>query len=193
VRRIDLVPFGTMQEETLRAIELSLWQVFGLEARRLPVRGLPAEAFDPMRRQYASVAILANLQKAQNPDAVRTLGIADEDLFIPMLTFVFGQAQVGGRCALVSAARLRQEFYGFGPNLSLLSSRIIREAVHEVGHTYGLLHCAHAECPMSLSNTIVQVDRKGEDLCQSCWTRLEMIIAQEHHGTYERTTREECP
>ena len=176
---LDMVPFGPMEEEVLCAVELCLWQVFGLEVRRCPVRPIPPEAFDTTRAQYGSLPLLARLQRGARAEAHRTLGLTNVDLFIPMLTFVFGQAQVGGRCALVSSARLRQEFYGLEPNASLLTARMVREVVHEVGHTHGLLHCSNPECPMSLSNTIMQVDRKGEDLCQSCWTILEATIAGE--------------
>jgi archaemetzincin len=93
-----------------------------------------------------------------------------------MLSFVFGQAQVGGAAALVSVARLRQEFYGIPANDRLTIARAIKECVHETGHTFGLTHCPDTGCPMSLSNTIRQVDDKGDELCGNCSIRLEESI-----------------
>jgi archaemetzincin len=100
--------------------------------------------------------------------AVKLVGVTERDLFIPMLSFVFGQAQLGGSLALVSCARLRQEYYGLPPDPALLHARAAKEGIHEMGHTLGMLHCPDAACPMALSNTIVQVDRKQGTLCESC-------------------------
>ena len=84
-------------------------------------------------------------------DTVRLLGITEHDLFIPMLSFVFGQAQLGGKAALVSFARLRQEFYGIDPADAVFTERARKEMLHELGHTFGLTHCPDRGCPMSLS------------------------------------------
>jgi archaemetzincin len=101
------------------------------------------------------------------PDA-KVLGISERDLFIPMLTFVFGQAQMDGQYALVSTARLRQEFYGLPGMDPLLDQRLIKEACHELGHAFGLAHCGNAACPMSLSTTIRHVDSKSTEYCDGC-------------------------
>ena len=86
------------------------------------------------------------------------LAVTDRDLFIPVLTFVYGHAQLGGRVAVVSLARLRQEFYGMAPNHELLLERAAKEALHESGHTFGLVHCADRSCAMSLATNIRQID-----------------------------------
>jgi archaemetzincin len=112
--------------------------------------------------------ILKSLQESFAHSEGRTLGVTEADLFIPMLSFVYGQAQVNGRLAVLSTARLRQEFYGLPSNAELTYSRGVKEAIHEMGHTFGLTHCSDPGCPMSLSNTIIQVDRKRDTLCASC-------------------------
>jgi archaemetzincin len=81
---------------------------------------------------------------------------------------VFGQAQLGGQVALISLARLRQEFYGMPQNRALFLGRALKEAVHELGHTFVLTHCPEGECPMSLSTNIRQVDGKRATFCASC-------------------------
>jgi archaemetzincin len=89
-------------------------------------------------------------------------------LFIPIFTFVFGEAQLGGRAALVSVRRLRQEFYGLAPDKAMLYARAEKEVLHELGHTLGLVHCRSFECVMRFSNSIEEVDLKSSDFCESC-------------------------
>jgi archaemetzincin len=146
--------------------------VFCCEVRILEPRPEPAGAYDPARGQYNSALILRDLVDSCPADADRLLGLTEHDLFIPMLSFVFGQAQLGGRVALVSFARLRQEFYGLGEGASVFAERARKEILHELGHTFGLTHCADRGCPMSLSTGISQVDDKGRDYCEPCVTQL---------------------
>jgi archaemetzincin len=98
----------------------------------------------------------------------RVLAVTDVDLFVPVLTFVFGEAQLPGRCAVVSTHRLREEFYGLPANQRLLEERLIKEAVHELGHTYGLLHCDGWECVMGSAHAVERVDVRSAEMCAAC-------------------------
>lgn len=173
MKAIHIVALGAVDEEALAAIEVCLWHSYGFDVKRMPPQGEPAFALDTQRGQYSSVFLLRNLVREVPTDAVRLLGVTEKDLFIPMLSFVFGQAQLNGSSAVVSLARLRQEFYGLPVNNAVLCARAVKEAVHEVGHTFGLTHCADTRCPMSLSNNVRQVDLKGDELCKSCSIILE--------------------
>jgi archaemetzincin len=124
-------------------------------------------AFDARRSQYYSTAILQRLERTCDPDA-RVLGVAAHDLFVPVLTFVFGEAQLDGNCAVVSTARLREEFYGLPPREGLLRQRLIKEAVHELGHTFGLRHCPDWRCVMTSSHAVERLDIKEADFCSRC-------------------------
>ena len=178
MRAIYLVPVGAIDDEVMKALEACLWQIFGLEVKRLPAMEDPAYAFDSRTQQYSSTLILKELLKKIPKDAVRVLGITERDLFIPMLSFVFGHAQVNAPAAIISLARLRQEFYRLPENRLLFLYRAMKEAVHELGHTFGLIHCSDTECAMSLSNSIQQVDRKTEELCKNCTILLEESVKQ---------------
>jgi archaemetzincin len=90
------------------------------------------------------------------------------DLYIPVLTFVFGEAQLTNGGAVVSAHRLRQEFYGMPSDTELLQERLLKESLHELGHTYGLRHCPDYSCVMSSSNGVERIDLKGADFCPNC-------------------------
>ena len=96
------------------------------------------------------------------------LGVTEVDLFIPMLSYIFGQAQLGGRAAIISTARLRQEFYDLPADGAILVERARKEALHELGHTFGLVHCEDRGCAMSLSTNIRQVDLKNPSYCGAC-------------------------
>jgi archaemetzincin len=178
VTAIYLVAVGSVDEEILAGIEVCLWQAFGFATRRLSPLGDPAPAYDPQRQQYSVIAIMKDLLKQCPADAIRLLAITERDLFIPMLSFVFGQAQLRGKIAIVSLARLRQEFYGLPANPVLFISRVFKETVHEMGHTFGLTHCLDRECPMSLSTNIQQVDAKGEAFCANCAILLRERLVQ---------------
>ena len=94
------------------------------------------------------------------------------DLAIPVLTFLFGQAQLDGPVALLSLCRLRQEFYGLPADEALLRERAAKETLHELGHTFGLTHCSDMRCSMSLSTDIALVDAKGGRYCPRCGAHL---------------------
>lgn len=127
---------------------------------------VPGESFDPARSQYSAPVVLKSLLGLA-PER-KLLAVTSADLFIPMLSFVYGQAQLGGNVAIVSLARLKQEFYGLPANAALLASRARKEAVHETGHLFGLVHCEQPDCAMRLSTNVRQLDLKGEALCPGC-------------------------
>src|SRR5512143_3741669 len=129
----------------------------------------PRHAFDPRRRQHASGAILRWLVET-GPRNGKVLGVTDRDLFIPILTYVFGEAQLGGAAAVVSTARLAEDVELFGRRL--LVERLAKEAVHEVGHAFGLLRCGTPGCVMGRSAAVREVDEKSSELCEECRQHL---------------------
>ncbi|HUC43968.1 MAG TPA: hypothetical protein VMR65_08020, partial [Candidatus Sulfotelmatobacter sp.] len=118
----------------------------------------PSEAWDPRRGQFESGSILEWLA-SRHPGAHKVLGVTDVDLFIPILTFVFGEAQLGGRTAVVSTARLGDAPFVPGES-ARIARRLEKEAVHELGHTFGLLHCRDGSCAMARSPSLRHVDAK---------------------------------
>ena len=139
---------------------------------RTPCRIRP-ETFDVSlragRRRGTSItppSILQRLERASDPDA-RVLGVTACDLYVPVLTFVFGEAQLDGNCAVVSTARLQEEFYGMPRREELHRERLVKEAAHELGHTFGLRHCADWRCVMSSSHGVERLDVKGAEFCGS--------------------------
>ena len=144
---------------------------FGLAVRQVTLPDVEF-AWDPDRRQYASIPVLEMLARIQTGAGEKLIAVTERDLFIPVLTFVFGHAQLGGRVALVSLARLRQEFYGLVRDQEVFLERARKEALHEAGHTFGLVHCAEISCAMSLSTNVRQIDRKRAGYCPACAAQL---------------------
>ncbi len=172
-----LVSVGRVDEDVLDLISRRVQEVFSLGVVRGPVLPEPGHAFDVRRKQYSSVTIMKELVNLRPPDSSRLLALTEKDLFIPMLSFIYGQAQLGGHVAMVSLARLRQEFYRMPTNHRLTVSRAVKECFHELGHTFGLVHCLNTECPMALSTNIVQLDQKTADFCHACSIMLAEAIA----------------
>ncbi len=159
------------EHEAIAAMRGAVAHAFDLPAQ--PIDLPPIDfAFDPARGQYASTTVLEMLAAICPDDALKLLAVTNRDLFIPALTFVFGQAQLGGRVAVVSLARLKQEFYGLPPDREALRERAVKEALHEAGHLFGLLHCADRGCAMSLSTGVRHIDGKHAKFCGPCVGRL---------------------
>jgi archaemetzincin len=125
-------------------------------------------SYDVRRAQYHSTALLQRMQSLACDAQTAVLGVTHLDLFIPILTFLFGEAQLGGRCALVSLHRLREEFYGLPPNANLLWERLVKESIHELGHILGLRHCLDWSCVMASTHDVERLDAKSAEYCPRC-------------------------
>ncbi len=142
--------------------------IFGVPVSVLP-SNLPIDrAFDQSRKQYNSTALLALLFNQSDAPDIKRILVVDVDLFIPILTFVFGEAQLGGRSAVVSMHRLRNEYYGLPGDEQATAIRLEKEVIHELGHTFGLYHCRQFECVMRSSTYVEEIDLKKEELCLNC-------------------------
>lgn len=140
--------------------------------RTMPVRVDLTPAYAREREQYHATLILAALLRHVPEPGARILGITPFDLYIPVLTFVFGQSQLDGTGAVVSTHRLRPEYYGLPPDEGLTVERTIKEAVHELGHAFGLVHCPEYDCVMHASTYVEDVDLKGAAYCDGCLEEL---------------------
>ncbi|HMK39721.1 MAG TPA: archaemetzincin, partial [Bacteroidota bacterium] len=139
---IHLLPLGGASPDLAGALPGPLRQAFrtGVELREFSLD--PGPFLDGERGQYNSTDILMHLKShypgLQKEPGICTLALVPFDLFIPILTYVFGEAEVGGNVAVVSYYRLAPERYGLPPDNNLLSSRLIKEVVHELGHVFSL-------------------------------------------------------
>ena len=168
MRPIRVFSAGGTAPDLLRASMAALAREFRTTCALAEAAIDPSFAHHPERNQYHSTAILERLAKMNGHGDEMRVAVTGVDLYIPILTFVFGEAQLGGTCAVVSHHRLTQEFYGLPPNRGLLTERLVKEAVHEAGHTAGLTHCDDYECVMAASHAVEWLDLKGASFCATC-------------------------
>lgn len=167
---IALVPIYLAERRGfLHHLAARLEAAFGLEVEVRRPWFDPERAFDPSRGQYNSTLLLAQLQPGPPGAApARVLGLTSVDLFIPILSYVFGEAQLPGRAAIVSLHRLTPELYGLPPDEARVTERAEKEALHELGHTFGLVHCRQPACVMRSSTYAEEIDHKTAKFCSDC-------------------------
>lgn len=164
---IYVAPMDPVSAEIISPLIDCLSDVFGAGVRtRAPGFDVHA-AYDAGRDQYNSTELLERLY-AETPEGCKVVGVISHDLFVPVLTFVFGEAQLNGRVAVVSTYRLRSAFYGLPTDEHLLIERLQKEAVHELGHTFGLVHCPLPTCVMYSTTAVEEVDVKNVEFCPTC-------------------------
>lgn len=168
-RQIALVPLGEVDTTVLQYLLLVLPEQTGLFfCHPSPTKIDLSAAYLSDRQQYHSTQLLEKLQALDLPDTSLRLGLTQVDLCVPVLTFVFGEARLGGEAGIVSMHRLHPAFYGLPEDSELLLKRVEKECLHEIGHLAGLTHCERSDCVMSFSNAVESVDLKEPAYCASC-------------------------
>jgi len=169
---LQLLPVGVTDMRLLEWLAESLQEKFRVRTHILSPMVDVGFALHAERQQHHSSEILGGMQSYLTRDTWKLLGITGLDLYIPILTFVFGEAQVGGCSALVSYHRLRQEFYGLPEDKDMLANRLLIESVHELGHTLRLTHCEDYRCAMAASHAVEWIDIKDSGYCEACLSRV---------------------
>lgn len=165
---ICLVPVKFSNTSFLKRILVELNRKFRSPLKILNIEYDIEKTFSEERGQYFSTQIIADTSELTGNVNGKVLLITDADLYVPVLTFVFGEAQLKGKHAIVSVCRLHEEFYSGISDEELLFTRTIKEVLHELGHCFGLLHCVDWDCVMHSSQGIEEVDIKGEFYCRNC-------------------------
>jgi archaemetzincin len=168
---IAVSPIGDLDATLLQRVKRDIEQVFGCPVEFHPLLEDVGFALDAARHQYHSTEILERLDALAPPNALKVLAIVQVDLFIPILTHVFGEAQLGGRSCVVSTHRLQEEISLVG-GFKTFCQRVSKESVHELGHTFDLRHCRERSCIMHYCRTLKDVDRKSDQLCRYCTVLL---------------------
>jgi archaemetzincin len=165
---IDIVPIGEVEETLLLFLEQNIFQTFNIQTRIRNRHFDLSPVYDPARNQFNSSGLLLQLINNASPETLKILGVTELDLFMPIFTFLFGEAQLNGIGALVSAHRLHNRFYGIPEDEELLKDRLLKEGIHELGHTFGLIHCFTLKCVMRSSTYVEEIDQKSVHFCRSC-------------------------
>ncbi|MBL7179000.1 MAG: archaemetzincin family Zn-dependent metalloprotease [Desulfobacterales bacterium] len=168
-RCVAICAVGRVEEGILGHIAECISSRCGLECRIFSGMENPRYAYNDTRCQYNSKLILKHLVQQCPHNALRFIGVTPVDLYVPILKFVFGLAQIEGRCAVISVHRLCPRFYNQPSNPGLLLARMEKTVLHELGHTFGITHCRDRRCVMFSSIRIDDTDYKQPDFCPTCF------------------------
>jgi len=171
---VHLLPVGGVDHSLLCDLQAAIAQSLHVPCEIESTELDPQPCYHAERQQYHSSEILQRMQALARSASSHLLGITGVDLYVPILKYVFGEAQLGGPCAVVSFYRLRQEFYGLDRDDTLLLQRLHKESIHELGHTLDLRHCQDYRCAMASAHAVEWIDLRESALCDSCRSRAEL-------------------
>jgi len=169
---ITIALFARFRKEFLDEIVVALQHEFHCKVTVKEMYLDLSVFFDPGRRQYNGDALLKMVDSMGFNGSTKVIALFNVDLFIPILTYIFGQAQLGGRTGIASTFRLSNKRYGIEDGDKLLLDRFIKEAIHEMGHLFGLIHCHTPTCVMRSSTYVEDIDQKEAGLCSKCSSEL---------------------
>jgi archaemetzincin len=168
---VDLLPLGELPGGTLERLAARLSRKVEVACHVLAGAELPLRRI-PRRDQLDANALLEAVEARASSETRLLVGVAGEDIAVPLFTFVFGLARQGGHACVVSLARTDPAFYGLPPDPDLRDERAVAEVLHELGHLATLEHCPDRGCLMSFAGNIERVDTRGSRFCPSCRERL---------------------
>ena len=173
LQNITLISFGYFErdflEKTAEAVQHEFQYAVNIKEGHIDL----SEYYDPARRQYNGNMLLKQVDTFTFPESVKIIGLFNVDLFIPILTFIFGQALLGGRTGIASLYRFSNERYGMSGNDQIQLDRFKKMVIHELGHTFGMTHCHTPTCVMRSSTYVEDLDQKEQHFCIHCRPRLE--------------------
>ncbi len=175
LQHITLISFGYFEKDFLEQIAEDVSREFLLPVKMKEGHLDLSEFHDPARRQYNGNKLLKEIDSIFSSGALKTIGLFSVDLFIPILTYIFGQAYLEGRTGIASLYRFSNERYGMKKDDEMLLDRFKKEVIHELGHTFGLIHCHIPTCVMRSSTYVEDIDQKSPNLCTKCRTKIGMV------------------
>lgn len=173
---ICVVPIGGVLPEMVESVVRWLREVLGLPVIVGSLGIDNANALIAKRGQYDARQLLTKLREYCSSPEIRVIGITESDLCNLLLNFVYGEAQVGGNVAVCSTARLRDEHGETDMELERLQDRLDKVVLHELGHVFGLEHCAQDGCVMRQARCVEDIDQKEAVYCASCLGALNWEI-----------------
>ncbi|MCB8994259.1 MAG: archaemetzincin family Zn-dependent metalloprotease [Bacteroidales bacterium] len=172
---ITLISYGHFEKEFLQEIAESIEYEFNFPVKLLQRHIDLSTFYDPERKQYDGNALLMKIDSKFSSNSYKTVGLFRVDLYIPILTYIYGQAYLNGQTAIASLFRLKNERYGMEVDEQLLLERFKKEVIHELGHTFGLRHCYLPTCVMVSSTYVEDIDQKEASMCMKCRSTFEEL------------------
>ncbi|MFH1136774.1 MAG: matrixin family metalloprotease [Pseudomonadota bacterium] len=172
LRHLELIPLGRIDQVAVSVVAANVQTLTGLLVDVAPAWSEPEHALLHPRMQYNALPILKDLAEDAGLQGRLRLGIINGDLCLPILSYVFGEAQLGGRAAVISLHRLHRGADGRAISSSAMYERLAKVAVHETAHILGLKHCRAPRCIMAFSLGLKQLDDLYLGFCPDCEEEL---------------------
>jgi archaemetzincin len=173
---IKLISFGGFDSSFLSKIKASVMKEFPVNIKIVEGHFDLTDYYEPARRQYNADKILIKMDEMHADNEHKIMGLFNVDIFIPIFTYIFGQAFLNGRSGIASVYRLTNERYGIKPDNELLIERFSKEIIHELGHTFGLIHCRIPDCVMRSGTYVEDIDQKNAAFCDQCKSQIKALF-----------------
>ncbi len=177
-KEISLISLGHFEKGFLERLAKEVSISFGIKVKTSTEYRDFAFCFEPARKQYDANKLLQIIHNEYASQSLKTIGLFQVDLFIPILTFIFGQAIYKGNAGIASVYRLKNEQYGLAGNDKLLFERLKKVIIHELGHTFGLIHCHIPACVMRSGTYVEDIDQKKHFFCKKCQIELDKALLE---------------
>ena len=173
---VYLQKIGQVDSSILIRLKKNLQWLIKKYGLKVEIRSNPffprKDEYIEIERHYDGESILKRLEKTLTTHRKNKLiGIIDGDIKGIRKIHLFGITNLKSSCALISINRLRGSFYRLYEDNALFELRILKEAVHELGHTFGLKHCKN-DCVMNYSKSLEEVDKRPKEFCEFCEEEL---------------------
>lgn len=175
---VKILPMGNVPQKVIDELTSEFKAVFGAKSTILPRVNVPISSFNQWKKQFNGEAILNEIARSGAgkfiEKSIPTVIVTDVDIFAGALNFAFGVEAPDLGCCLISISRLRTEFYGQSPSMGALKDRTVKEAIHALGHYFGLKHCKYKSCVMAASSVVEDIDAREKKFCGGCKYDLEI-------------------
>lgn len=170
--KVVVVPLGDVDFMLVNRLATNIGPVFGRSVDILKGMKIPEESYNVIRGQHYASIILAKLERIKANTRELILGICEEDIYLPDEAFILGYSDTILGTAVVSLFQIRQEFYGLPEDEMKVYSRAFKQSVHQIAHLFELTSCRNPKCVNYYSQNMIDIDNKGEKLCDICGRQL---------------------
>lgn len=177
---VQVVPLGPVDDRLLRVVAANVFALCHLPARVAKGGPLPSSAYETRRRQYDAAVLLKHLDgQGAEASLQKTIAVTAVDIFVPIFSYVFGEARLGGASALVSIYHLSDDLRknASGTTAAELYLRAVKVALHELGHLFAMPHCEDHRCLMHYTDTLEAIDRTPLMFCRYCRAEMPSVEA----------------
>ena len=176
--RIGLLRLGHFDDYYFAQAKKEIAQFYHAEVVDLGEKALPELAYYAPRNRYRADKLIAWLWETR-PDSVDyIMGLTASDISHTKGDIadygIMGLAYNPGRSGVVSMFRVGKGAKG----KAQVADRYSKLVLHELGHNFGLAHCANAKhCLMrDACGTVKTLDSEAKLVCEKCKARLGKLL-----------------